>query len=85
MIWKLQKTRRELSGDKIGLIAQELEAVAPELVHEDEEGYKQIAYPQLTAPAGGGHQGAAGTDSDTCGSGGNTVILITNRFNEIRR
>jgi len=26
-----------------------LEAVAPELVHEDEEGYKQIAYPQLTA------------------------------------
>jgi hypothetical protein len=38
-----------LSGDQIGLIAQELETVVPELVHEDKEGYKYIQYPQLTA------------------------------------
>jgi hypothetical protein len=44
-----QKAYQALSGDKIGLIAQEVETVVPELVHEDKEGYKYIQYPQLTA------------------------------------
>ncbi len=44
-----QKAYQALSGDKIGLIAQELETVVPEVVHEDEEGYKYIQYQQLTA------------------------------------
>jgi hypothetical protein len=44
-----QKAHQALSDDKIGLIAQELETVVPELVHEDQEGYKYIQYPQLTA------------------------------------
>lgn len=43
------KAYQVLSGDKLGLIAQELEAVVPEVVHEDEEGYKYIQYQQLTA------------------------------------
>jgi hypothetical protein len=37
-----------LSGDYLGLIAQEVETVLPELVH-DEDGYKHIRYQQLTA------------------------------------
>jgi Chaperone of endosialidase len=44
-----QKAHEASSGDHIGLIAQELETVVPELVHEDQEGYKYIRYPQLTA------------------------------------
>jgi Chaperone of endosialidase len=51
MLWdaERQKAYHALSGDKIGLLAQELETVVPELVHEDKEGYKYIQYPQLTA------------------------------------
>ena len=33
----------------MGLIAQEVETVLPELVHEDKEGYKHIRYQQVTA------------------------------------
>ena len=36
-------------GRTIGLIAQEVEEVLPELVSEDEEGYKSIEYSKLTA------------------------------------
>jgi hypothetical protein len=43
------KAKEALSGDLIGLIAQDVETVIPELVHEDDQGYKYIHYPQLTA------------------------------------
>jgi hypothetical protein len=50
-LWDVErrKVRQALSRDNIGLIAQEMEAVVPEVVHEDKEGYKYIEYPQLTA------------------------------------
>jgi hypothetical protein len=38
-----------LAGDRMGLVAQDVETVAPELVHEDEDGYKHIRYQHLTA------------------------------------
>jgi len=38
-----------LSGDFLGLVAQDVEPVIPELVHEDGAGYKQIRYQHLTA------------------------------------
>jgi hypothetical protein len=38
-----------LAGDRMGLVAQDVEAVAPELVFEDEDGYKHIRYQHLTA------------------------------------
>jgi hypothetical protein len=38
-----------LAGDRMGLVAQDVEAVAPELVHRDEDGYKHIRYQHLTA------------------------------------
>jgi hypothetical protein len=38
-----------LAGDRMGLIAQDVETVAPELVHEDADGYKHISYQHLTA------------------------------------
>ena len=44
-----QKAYEELSGENVGLIAQEVETVLPELVHEDKEGYKHIRYHQVTA------------------------------------
>jgi len=44
-----QKAAGELSGDYLGLVAQEVEAVLPELVSEDEHGYKHIRYQQLIA------------------------------------
>jgi hypothetical protein len=31
-------------GRQVGFIAQEVEAVLPEIVHEDDEGYKSVAY-----------------------------------------
>jgi Chaperone of endosialidase len=43
------KVLGELAGDRIGLIAQDVEAVAPELVREDQDGYKHISYQHLTA------------------------------------
>ena len=36
-------------GRQIGLIAQELEKVLPELVNTDNEGYKSVSYDKLTA------------------------------------
>jgi hypothetical protein len=39
----------ELAGDRLGLVAQEVETVLPELVSEDRDGYKQISYRHLTA------------------------------------
>jgi hypothetical protein len=44
-----RRVREALAGDRMGLVAQELEAVAPELVFHDEDGYKHIRYQQLTA------------------------------------
>jgi hypothetical protein len=41
-------TRKADGAEKIGLIAQELEAIIPELVNEDEQG-KSISYANLTA------------------------------------
>lgn len=34
---------------QIGLIAQEVEEVFPELVHTDESGYKSVEYSKITA------------------------------------
>ncbi|SKA16078.1 Chaperone of endosialidase [Trichlorobacter thiogenes] len=36
-------------GRDIGMIAQEVEAVFPEIVHTDQEGYKSLDYPKLVA------------------------------------
>jgi hypothetical protein len=44
-----QKAYGALAGEHIGLIAQDVETIVPEVVHEDEEGYKYIRYQQLTA------------------------------------
>jgi phage baseplate assembly protein gpV len=44
-----QKAYEALSGENIGLIAQDVEAIVPEVVHEDEGGYKHIRYQHLTA------------------------------------
>jgi hypothetical protein len=44
-----QKAYKELSGNQMGLIAQNLEAVVPELVTEDKEGYKYVDYQHLIA------------------------------------
>ncbi len=43
------EARAALSGDHVGLLAQDLEPVVPELVHEDANGYKHIRYQHLTA------------------------------------
>jgi len=45
--WK--NSQAQEAETQIGLIAQEVEAVLPELVSTDDEGYKSIAYGQLTA------------------------------------
>ena len=37
-------------GTQIGVIAQEIENVFPELVHTDTEGYKSVSYSNLVAP-----------------------------------
>ncbi len=37
------------SGRQIGLIAQDVEKVLPEIVKTDTEGYKSVAYDKLTA------------------------------------
>jgi trimeric autotransporter adhesin len=36
-------------GKQIGLIAQDVEKVLPELVSEDKDGYKAVSYTKLTA------------------------------------
>jgi hypothetical protein len=49
----LQAAREKITarhvGSQMGLIAQEVEAVVPEVVTTDEAGYKAIKYPHLTA------------------------------------
>ncbi len=37
------------SGAQIGLIAQEVENVLPEVVSTDEDGFKSVAYQNITA------------------------------------
>lgn len=44
-----EKAQQKLAGENIGLIAQAVEGVVPEVVQEDAEGYKYIRYQQLTA------------------------------------
>lgn len=44
-----EKAQQKLAGENIGLIAQAVESVVPEVVQEDAEGYKYIRYQQLTA------------------------------------
>ena len=46
---QLGKARAALAGDRLGLIAQDVEAVLPELVRHDASGYKHIRYQHLTA------------------------------------
>ena len=36
-------------GKQIGLVAQDVESVLPELVSEDKDGYKAVSYTKLTA------------------------------------
>ncbi len=38
-----------IEGKQIGLIAQDVEEVIPEIVHTNDEGYKSISYEKLTA------------------------------------
>lgn len=49
--WKLEEYPDNgfREGKQIGLIAQEVEAVLPELVRTDNEGYKALDYPKITA------------------------------------
>jgi hypothetical protein len=46
---KRQEIHDALAGEKIGLVAQEVEKIVPEVIVEDDEGYKHIQYQQLTA------------------------------------
>jgi hypothetical protein len=43
------RARDALAGDDIGLLAQDVERVVPEVVQDGPDGYKYIRYPQLTA------------------------------------
>jgi hypothetical protein len=43
------RARAALDGDDIGLLAQDVERVVPEVVHDGPDGYKYIRYGQLTA------------------------------------
>ena len=49
--WKLNEfqNRGFTDGRQIGLIAQDVERVLPELVSEDKDGYKAVSYTKLTA------------------------------------
>ena len=44
--WKAQNE----TSKQIGVVAQEVEAVYPELVHTSESGYKSVSYSKLVAP-----------------------------------
>jgi hypothetical protein len=50
-VWRAERDRAldRLAGDRLGLIAQDVELVIPELVHEGDDGYKRIRYQHLTA------------------------------------
>jgi len=50
-LWReLREVRHaQLAGRNIGLLAQEVEAVAPELVHTDANGFKSVDYGRLSA------------------------------------
>jgi hypothetical protein len=50
-VWQAERRRAldTLAGDRLGLVAQDVEPVVPELVHEDADGYKHIRYQHLTA------------------------------------
>jgi hypothetical protein len=50
-LWQTLRERScaDLAGRNIGLIAQEVEQVAPELVHTDAAGYKLVDYSRLAA------------------------------------
>ena len=43
------KWKDEPQDNQIGLVAQEVEKILPEIVSTDSEGYKSIAYGKLTA------------------------------------
>jgi hypothetical protein len=43
------KALTALAGDRVGLVAQDVEAVLPELVRQDADGYKHLRYQHLTA------------------------------------
>jgi len=43
--WKVAETQGK--GRDIGLIAQEVESVLPELVHTDSKGYKALSYDRM--------------------------------------
>jgi hypothetical protein len=50
----LRRAKREeaiakLSGEYLGLIAQDVEAIVPEVVYQNDDGHKYIRYPQLVA------------------------------------
>jgi endosialidase-like protein len=47
--YERRKALKALAGDRLGLVAQDVETVIPELVHEDGDGYKHIRYQHLTA------------------------------------
>lgn len=44
-----RKASSALSGEFLGLVAQDVQAVVPEVVYEDSGGYKHIRYAHLTA------------------------------------
>jgi hypothetical protein len=43
------KDKAQDAGTQVGMIAQEVETVLPELVSTDSEGYKSLAYDKMTA------------------------------------
>jgi len=47
--WQANIPEERLNGKNIGLIAQEVESVLPEVVSTDDQGYKSIAYGNLVA------------------------------------
>jgi hypothetical protein len=49
--WKRDEYRNQAfkEGRQIGLVAQDVEKVLPELVTEDKDGYKAVSYSKLTA------------------------------------
>lgn len=46
---KRKKLYEQFSGQQIGLVAQDVEKVIPEVVHNNKDGYKQISYGNLVA------------------------------------